>query len=339
MNEHPSLETATSGSIRFNTDSSKLEIYNGEAWFEIDSTSPHEQTGGTRGLWGGGGPSATDTIDFVNVDTTGNAIDFGNLLGNENYTRGYGNRTRGLWAQSVGPVTNQIEFVTIASTGDAQDFGDLTQSSVQSGCHTGNSTRCVFFEGVNPTTNVISYVTIASTGDAVDFGDMLQGVRHSCAVQSPTRGIVPGGWTNQPSGTNTNIIQYITTSTLGNASDFGDVSISESIRGHAAGSNAIRGVYGGGIRYPSGVQTGLEFITLATLGNGKTFGDLTYSGRQEGGGCASPTRAVFGGAYSPSALNTMNYVQIMTTGDAVDFGDLTIARGTGALSNGHGGLG
>ena len=134
-----------SGSIRFNINSSKLEIYNGEAWFEIDATSPEEQTGGTRGLWGGGGPSATDTIDFVSVDTTGNAIDFGNLLGNENYTRGYGNRTRGLWAQSVGPVTNQIEFVTIASTGDAQDFGDLTQSSVQSGCHTGNSTRCVFF--------------------------------------------------------------------------------------------------------------------------------------------------------------------------------------------------
>ena len=127
-------------------------------------------------------------------------------------------------------------------------------------------------------------------------------------------------------------------STQGNAADFGDVTISESLRGHAAGSNAVRGIYGGGIRYPSGVQTGLEFITLATLGNGTTFGDLTYSGRQEGGGCASSTRVVFGGAYSPSALNTMNYVQIMTTGDAVDFGDLTIARGTGALSNGHGGL-
>ena len=94
MIEHPSLDKPTSGSIRFNTDSSKLEIYNGEAWFQIGSTSPEEQTGGTRGLWGGGGPSATTTIDFVNVDTTGNAIDFGNLLGNENYTRGYGNRTR-----------------------------------------------------------------------------------------------------------------------------------------------------------------------------------------------------------------------------------------------------
>ena len=39
------------GSIRFNTDSSKLEIYNGEQWWEIDSTSPELQTGGTRGLY------------------------------------------------------------------------------------------------------------------------------------------------------------------------------------------------------------------------------------------------------------------------------------------------
>ncbi len=46
--------TATSGSIRFNTDSSKMEIYNGDKWWEIDSTSPEEQTGGTRGLFGGG---------------------------------------------------------------------------------------------------------------------------------------------------------------------------------------------------------------------------------------------------------------------------------------------
>ena len=337
MTEQIPIQPTPVGALRFNTTTAKLEYFDGNQWVDVITDSPETNTGGTRGLWGGGGPSATTTIDFVNVDITGNAIDFGDLLGNENYTRGYGNRTRGLWAQSVGPVSDQIEFITIAQQGNSQDFGNLTQSS-QSGCHTGNSTRCVFFEGINPTTNVISYVTIASTGNAVDFGDMLQGVRHTCAVQSQTRGIVPGGWSNQPNH-NTNIIQYITTSTLGNAADFGDVSISESLRGHAAGCNAIRGVYGGGVRYPSGVQTGLEFITMATLGNGTTFGDLTYSGRQEAGGCASPTRAVFGGAYSPSALNTMNYVQIMTTGDAFDFGDLTIARGTGALSNGHGGLG
>ena len=36
------------GSIRFNTATSKMEIYNGEKWWQIDSTSPSEETGGTR---------------------------------------------------------------------------------------------------------------------------------------------------------------------------------------------------------------------------------------------------------------------------------------------------
>ena len=36
--EYPSLSTPTAGSIRFNTDSSKMEIYNGDKWWEIDSS-------------------------------------------------------------------------------------------------------------------------------------------------------------------------------------------------------------------------------------------------------------------------------------------------------------
>ena len=39
-------------------------------------------------------------------------------------------------------------------------------------------------------------------------------------------------------------------------------------------------------------------------------------------------------------VNTMDYVQIMTTGNAVDFGDLSLARwsGNSGCSNAHGGL-
>ena len=127
MNEYPSLETATSGSIRFNTDSRKLEIYNGEAWWEIDATSPELETGGTRGLfYGGNTPSNRDRIEFINVDTTGNSVDFGNLLSALNEGGGgSADRTRGLISGGH-PATNVIQFVTIASTGDATDFGDMT---------------------------------------------------------------------------------------------------------------------------------------------------------------------------------------------------------------------
>ena len=49
---------------------------------------------------------------------------------------------------------------------------------------------------------------------------------------------------------------------------------------------------------------------------------------------------VSGGGYvSPTTINTIEYVQIPTTGNAVDFGDLTQKRRhLESCSNGHGGL-
>ena len=115
------------GSIRFNTDSSKLEIYNGEQWWSIDATSPEQQTGGTRGVWGGGeAPGVTDVIQFVNIDTNGDTVDFGNLLANTTELTSAASRTRGLFFRGgPGGDSNTIQFVTIASKGNAPDFGDI----------------------------------------------------------------------------------------------------------------------------------------------------------------------------------------------------------------------
>ena len=66
--EKPSLDTAKAGAIRFNTDSSQMEIYDGNQWTGILGTSPDQQTGGTRGLWAGRNSPHTDAIDFVNID-------------------------------------------------------------------------------------------------------------------------------------------------------------------------------------------------------------------------------------------------------------------------------
>ena len=56
--------------------------------------------------------------------------------------------------------------------------------------------------------------------------------------------------------------------------------------------------------------------------------------------CASSTRAVAGGGYDGGIQPEMDFVQIMSTGNATDFGDLAEARSQpGAVSNGHGGLG
>ena len=53
--------------------------------------------------------------------------------------------------------------------------------------------------------------------------------------------------------------------------------------------------------------------------------------------CSSATRGVFGGGTDTD--NTIDYVTILTTGNAVDFGDLTQGRrNAAACSNAHGGL-
>ena len=46
----PPLQQPPVGALRFNTDSSKLEYYDGNQWVNVTSTSPEAQTGGTRGV-------------------------------------------------------------------------------------------------------------------------------------------------------------------------------------------------------------------------------------------------------------------------------------------------
>ena len=52
--ERPSLDTAKAGAFRFNTDSSQLEIYDGNQWVGVEATSPELLTGGTRAVIAGG---------------------------------------------------------------------------------------------------------------------------------------------------------------------------------------------------------------------------------------------------------------------------------------------
>ena len=337
MIENPSLETATSGSIRFNTDSSRLEIYNGEAWWAIDSTSPEEQTGGSRGLMGGGTtPAVTNAIDFINVDTTGNSSDFGDLSYARRGVAALASRTRGVFAGGRSSDNNGIDFVTIASTGNAADFGDLTITS-HHGTGISDGTRGIITamensSWTNNNSNRIDYITIASTGNANDFGDLYTGTRETGGCESPTRGIVFGG---SPNGLN--VIQYFTISTQGNSADFGDVSAVCS-RGSAADGNSVRGLLPlGGT--PSLFNT-VEFITIATLGDAKDFGDLTEA-RGGAAGCSSPTRHTVAGGFAPGLVDTIDYAQIMTTGNYISFGELCGAdrQQFQGCSNGHGGLG
>ena len=134
--EYPSLDKPTVGAFRFNTDSALLEMYDGDQWTNVvSSDSEVHFHSGVRAICAGGydDSSNLDVIDYVNMSSTGNFADFGNLTAalQGNTFGNTASRTRGLISGGfIGPqptnYSNVIQFVTIASEGDALDFGDLS---------------------------------------------------------------------------------------------------------------------------------------------------------------------------------------------------------------------
>ena len=330
-NEYPSLDTAPAGSIRFNTDSAKMEIYNGEQWWNIDIDH-----GSGRGLFMGGTPSP-DTIDFITIDSTGDAIDFGNLSSGRFTGGAFASQTRAVYAGgelAPGAETNTIDYVTISSLGDAVDFGDISHGTLRyTLVAVSNKTRGIFGAGGTPTrVNTLAFVTIGTTGNSSDFGDLTETKNACFSAQSAVRAIVAGG-------SNGNVMDFFTMTSLGNATDFGDLTVARGSGG--GGSNSTRAVFMGGTTTPStpAGHTTIDYVQIATLGNALDFGDSIEARNGGDGGAASPTRICQAGGNNPSAINRIDFVNPQTTGDSIDFGDLTAARtypfGT---SNSHGGV-
>lgn len=284
-----------------------------------------------RGLFGGGSTGSTvNTIDFINITSTGNATTFGQLTVTRYGVSGFSSSTRGVFGGGLNPSPlTTIDYVTIASTGNAITFGSLIAARYGLGSCS-NETRGLFAGGQDASyaaSSSISYVTIATTGNSISFGN-LTGVSAdwSCGFASTTRGVF----------TRLTRMDYVTIATTGNAVNFGF--LINFVQEGAGCSSSTRGLICGG----NGPINSIEYVTIATTGNSLDFGDLTVA-RSLLAATSSSTRGVIGGGTttggSSGSSNTIDYVTIATTGNAVDFGDITQARyGLAACSNVHGGL-
>jgi len=176
-------------------------------------------------------------------------------------------------------------------------------------------------------TNEIEYLTIPTLGNTQDFGDLTRGSGNQAqtGAGSRTRGVWAGGQTNSPVVFD-NTIDFVTFSSTGNASNFGD--LSNRVIGNSQLSNNIRGLSFSGNANPANI-TQIDAITMAVESNAFDFGDLSQY-RNTMGACASTTRGLMvGGTVSPARVNTIEFVTIMSTGDSQDFGDLAFTTNAG----------
>ena len=334
------------GAMRFNSDSQKLEYWNGSAWFQVHTATPDLATAGdrqpgARGAWAGGQevPVIHGDIEYINIASTGNSVDFGANITTRRRASAFASSTRMVVNGGATPsATGVQEFLTFASTGTVTAWGDtLSTTGSCDNAAFGNQTRGITKSGYTSpgSAGTMDYCTIASEGNTQDFGDLIANGDAPGGFSNSTRGVLGGGYV-----TNDNTITFVTISTLGNAQDFGDLTLGRySIAGGV--SNKTRGLFGGGYTRspaPVGNQDVIDYVTISSGGNAMNFGDLLET-RGTASGVSNCIRGVYGGGYT-SPTNRIQYLQIATEGNTVDFGDMSVRSGGrgAAASNAHGGL-
>tara|TARA_B100000963_G_scaffold12796_1_gene9869 strand:- start:86 stop:1144 length:1059 start_codon:yes stop_codon:yes gene_type:complete len=205
--------------------------------------------------------------------------------------------------------------------------------------HRGGRGRLVFVGGYFPSPHAnigtLDFVDIATLGNATDFGNLSVVRTANQMGSSGTRGILAAG--GFPGTASYNAIDYITFQSGGGANEFGDLSL---IRANAAGvGDGIRGVLAGGENPASPYNSYgyIEFVTIATTGNGSSFGDLitpadtdsSVADRTRGVICCTNTLEPGNSSPNTTRTNTLEFITTAVGGTAQDFGDLTIDRRCG----------
>jgi len=333
------FSTTTDVGTQFGSTFDGVTTFDSQAYFVPPGGNTRERNRGRGLVMAGSTPSGASTgIESIEIQSSGNGVDFGSLSAVTRYNGGAASATRGLSMGGKSPSVNTIEFVTIANSSNSIDFGDLTQDR-RYPSPVSNDTRAVAFSGYAEApvgyNNIMDFVTMATAGNATDFGDTTNTVTNGAPVNSTTRGLMCGGGTPVAQE---NVIQFITIATTGDAQDFGDLTLAR--RGMSSVSSSTRGVLSGGYAQPTGTNV-MDFVTIASTGNALDFGDSTVATAFKPiGQICSRTRGVFVAGGYPSQGNVIDFATIATTGNASDFGDLLvpIIDTAAACSDSHGGL-
>ena len=284
-------ESCAPGTLRFNTDIGTLEVYRGDVlgWEQIQRNEIHDGTyPEARGFHVGArpGPGELNNIEFIRFASLGNPVDFGDKIHGLNG----GNYNQGA-------------------------FASITRGFVFGGRYPGSPSAF---------NNAIEFITMSTLGNGTDFGDLTEGTQHPSGVSDKTRGVRMGGTRSagpQPyQAAGTNVIDFVTMASQGDAIDFGDAYNSDKYGFNGACSDRTRGVrLGGGSPAPFNTNI-IDYITIQSTGNSQDFGDMTSNTTYSCAAANSVRGLSAGDATNNDAA--IDAVTISTTGNAVDFGDM-----------------
>lgn len=180
--------------------------------------------------------------------------------------------------------------------------------------------------GISSSYNDIMYFDITgSGGGSANFGDLSAERQQMGAGSSGSRVVIGGGYDFADSANSgrSPIIDYVTPSSTGNATDFGDLTAGRNVPQGV--SNGTRCCFAGGYANTVAWVDTIDYVTIATTGNATDFGDMTDVAYNLGGtGGSDSTRGLIMGGIQ-TTNKSIDYITFATTGNAADFGDLILA--------------
>ena len=292
---------------------------------------------------GGRSPSSLlNTVEYGNITSSSNSVDFGDLLNSKEGPMGATDSVRGIVAggrDGTGAATDMIQYKVIpGSEAAAIDFGNLTPEARYYGAANSDGTRAIFLGGGGHNDNTGhdngQIITTQTLGNATVCGSLPANRIGCCGASNGTRGIVAGGSSNGQPNQIAQEIYYFTMSSFGSgstASEFGSLHAATTHGGGTqyagACANTTRLIYMmGGTRYniPGGsnIQQQCVYITVGTTGNASDFGDNQDQPAAYISGFGNATRGGFAGGMGNSYYNTMKYFTYNTLSNSTGLGDL-----------------
>lgn len=268
-------------------------------------------------------------IEYTTISTGGNSTIFatlpissaehgGSMVSNAGYNTGL------VMGSSDTNYSNTIFTIDILTTGNVDMFGGLRESRVGSANTSNGYLNRGIIAGGGGYNDIIEYVPINVQGaSSISFGSLPIGDSSvkGLSNRENNRAVFGGG---RPAPGNiglTDLMSYITITTLGDAVEFGRL-----VRGNSRGFGAVnngtynRGVWTGGTD-SGGYTTDMEYITITSLGDSVFFGDRTVAkGFVTSYDNGTNQRGVTGGGYSRT--DVMDYITINSTGNATSYGTL-----------------
>ena len=268
----------------------------------------------------GGGASAgspasgtSDHIEYINIGTTGDAIDWGGeLITATAYNMGVGgDGHKGLLSVGGNPSLTDMNFISFTSRGQCTDYGEQS-SSTHNGQGSSNGHRGIWYDGGSSTEINIYYVDFGTRGTAADFGgDRTVSSYGAACLSDGVRAVWSGTFTN------TDVMDFINIAVSGsNATDFGECLVDEHYK--SGDSNGYRGLFSAG-----SPDDRVEYITIGTNSSGKDFGELS-TGAGQPASVSDGSRCVVMNGFGTADPMTSCFQNIgVAGGKAADFGATT----------------